>query len=200
MKERVFNYNHHAHHHLHDLPSTHENNPSQLSNTTARRLIGGRRHLQEKHPLSLNDEFNMKLVEKGTTSAGVQAQDLPPEAALYIQSAGMNRLAHRPTSAKKGGLNISSDRLNTARVSSTNQRLSTAAGSLPTNGGSMTARSHLPEGPFYNASSSYIWVKTPRDRMLTSRGSVALNSTENKEKLPPPPLGRTMGHGLLLKH
>lgn len=102
MKERVFNYNNHTHHqHFHESTSNYPN-PSSLSNSTARRLIGGgRRHQHEKGPISLNNEFNKKIVEKSSTSGGVQANDLPPEAAKYISSAGMNRVAQRPTSAKK---------------------------------------------------------------------------------------------------
>lgn len=50
----------------------------------------------------------------------------------------------------------------------------------------------MPEGPFYHyQSSAILGVKTPRDRIFTAR-SLAVT-----EKLPPPPLGKTMGHGLL---
>jgi hypothetical protein len=87
------------------------------------------------------------------------------------------------------------NQLNTARNSASNNRLSTA----PNSAGLLTSRSHMPEGPFYNPSSSYVGIKTPRDRVLTtSRGSV-FQFDRTDAKLPPPPIGRTMGHGVLKK-
>ena len=51
-------------------------------------------------------------------------------------------------------------------------------------------RSHMPGGVFHTSSSGLIALKTPRDRvMLSARAS------REMEKLPPPPVGRTMGHG-----
>jgi hypothetical protein len=51
-------------------------------------------------------------------------------------------------------------------------------------------RSHMPGGVFHTSSSGLIGLKTPRDRvMLSARAS------REMEKLPPPPVGRTMGHG-----
>ena len=55
-------------------------------------------------------------------------------------------------------------------------------------------RSHMPGGIFHTSSSGLIALKTPRDRvMLTARAS------REMEKLPPPPVGHTMGHGLYSK-
>lgn len=57
-------------------------------------------------------------------------------------------------------------------------------------GGPNEVRSHMPGGVFHTSSSGLIALKTPRDRiMLSARASRGM------EKLPPPPVGHTMGHG-----
>ena len=52
-------------------------------------------------------------------------------------------------------------------------------------------KSQMPGGAFHSSSSGPIALKTPRDRvMLSARASRGM------EKLPPPPVGHTMGHGV----
>lgn len=82
-KDHVFSYGHHQAN-LHDLQAekgSDRGNSSMMNN--ARRLIGNRqRHMKE--PVSLNNEFNKKMLEKGGATSNVAPNELPPAAALYM--------------------------------------------------------------------------------------------------------------------
>jgi len=120
---------------------------------------------------SLNDEFNKKLVEKGGAAHPVPVGELPPQAARYLENQGVLKVALRPASGKKLGIR-NGGRMGTARTSVT--RLM-SSGDIR----SMASGSELPT-----------LVSTPR-MMMSPR--------ESLQKLPPPPLGKTMGHGVLAK-
>ncbi|CDW71484.1 UNKNOWN [Stylonychia lemnae] len=128
---------------------------------------------------SLIDEFNKKLVEKGTSNM-VLATEMP-EASLYL-----SQKKERPQTSKP--MSNSKKRINANDISDTN--LLNKLSDLGRN--SVITANNTETGGFLN-NKSVQQKKAPRERIISAK------LPRDKEKLPPPPVGKTMGHGLLLK-
>jgi hypothetical protein len=116
--------------------------------------------LSQKHPPeSLIDQFNKKLLEKGTDRV-VQPSDLP-QGKVYLEKKFDRPSTSRPIPHKKKiNLELGEGHLRSVMSGSTNEGL-------------LSAQSQGRKGP--------------KDRLLSAK----------HEKLPPPPVGKTMGHGLI---